>query len=72
MADAGLTGTEKCGQIKIWKRRRYLRRKRILAMLVVIMAATHAVPEGVKEVVVMDLSGVLTERRLRVGRDTAG
>jgi hypothetical protein len=52
---AYLYATKQCPQIKAGEDGRYLRCKWILAVLVVVVAATLTVPKGVKQVVVMGL-----------------
>ena len=55
---------EQCLQFKAREGRRDLGPKRILAVLVIVMAATGAVPEGMKQAVILRLSSVWAERRV--------
>lgn len=66
MADAH--AADQRPQIKAGECRRYFLRKRILAVFVVIVAASYIIPERVKEAVVVRLPGVRAQRRVWVGR----
>jgi hypothetical protein len=56
-------------QVKTREGCHQLGRKRILAVLVVVVAATRAFPERVKQALVMRLSRVRAKRRVRVWRN---
>src|SRR5215216_2236734 len=69
MADPRPAGAEQRSQIKAGEGGRHLRRKRILAVLVVVVATTYTVPKGMKQVVVMRFPRVWTERCVWIGRN---
>src|SRR5688572_33209986 len=56
-------------QIKAREGSSHLRRKRLLTVLVILVATTYTVPEGMKQVVVMRFSRVWTERCVWIGRN---
>ena len=59
-------------QIQAGEGSSYLWRERVLTVLVVIVAATRAVPECMEQAAVMRLARVWTEWRVWIWRDAAG